>query len=45
MAADLPPGWRKDVANILKTIPARLGEYDDLLKENPIWLSRTQGVE
>jgi len=44
VAADLPPGWRKDVANILKTIPARLGEYDDLLKENPIWLSRTQGV-
>ena len=44
VAADLPPGWRKDVANILKTIPARLGDYDDLLKENPIWLSRTQGV-
>ncbi|MDE0231681.1 MAG: NADH dehydrogenase (quinone) subunit D, partial [bacterium] len=44
VAADLPPGWRQDVANILKTIPARLGQYDDLLKENPIWLSRTQGV-
>ena len=44
VAADLPPGWRQDVANILKTIPVRLGEYDDLLKDNPIWLSRTQGV-
>ena len=44
VAADLPPGWRKDVAEILKTIPARLVEYDDLLRDNPIWLSRTQGV-
>ena len=44
VAADLPPGWRKDVAEILETIPKRLGQYDDLLKENPIWLSRTRGV-
>ena len=44
VAADLPPGWRKDVAEILKTIPARLVEYDDLLRDNPIWLSRTRGV-
>ena len=44
VAADLPPGWRKDVIEILKVIPARMGEYDDLLRNNPIWLSRTQGV-
>jgi NADH-quinone oxidoreductase subunit D len=44
VAADLPPGWRGDVQQILDTIPERLGEYDDLLQNNPIWLSRTQGV-
>jgi NADH-quinone oxidoreductase subunit D len=44
VAADLPPGWKDDVAAILKDIPYRLDQYDDLLKNNPIWLSRTQGV-
>jgi NADH-quinone oxidoreductase subunit D len=44
VAADLPPGWRRDVQQILDTIPGRLGEYDDLLQNNPIWVSRTQGV-
>ena len=44
LAADLPPGWRQDVREILDTLPGRLGEYDDLLRNNPIWLERTQGV-
>ncbi len=44
VAADLPPGWRRDVARIVETIPARIRDYDDLLRENPIWLSRTKGV-
>ncbi len=44
VAADLPPGWKDDVAAILADLPVRLAQYDDLLKENPIWLSRTQGV-
>ena len=44
VAADLPPGWKDDVAAILKTLPHRIQQYDDLLRENPIWLSRTQGV-
>ncbi len=44
LAADLPPGWKDDVAAILEDIPARLAQYDDLLKDNPIWTSRTQGV-
>ncbi len=44
VAVDLPPGWRKDVTEILDTLPARLQEYDDLLQNNPIWLSRTQNV-
>lgn len=44
VAADLPPGWKDDVAAILDDLPRRLRQYDDLLKENPIWLSRTKGV-
>src|SRR5919106_1543247 len=44
VAADLPPGWRDDVSGILEEMPPRLGQYDALLKDNPIWLSRTRGV-
>ncbi len=44
VAADLPPGWRADVEEICTTIEARLIDYDDLLKENPIWKGRTRGV-
>ena len=44
VAADLPPGWKDDVAGILQDFPRRFDQYDDLLKENPIWLSRTKGV-
>ncbi len=44
VAADLPPGWKDDVAEILREMPGRLRQYDDLLKENPIWLMRTKGV-
>lgn len=44
VAADLAPGWRSDVSEILETIPRRLDEYDDLLENNPIWTERTKGV-
>lgn len=44
VAADLPPGWKDDVAALLDDLPKRLGQYDDLLKENPIWVSRTRDV-
>ena len=44
VAADLPPGWKDDVAAILEDLPRRLRQYDDLLKENPIWVARTRGV-
>ena len=44
VVADLPPGWKDDVGGILKDFPRRLDQYDDLLKENPIWLSRTRDV-
>jgi NADH-quinone oxidoreductase subunit D len=44
VAADLPPGWKDDVADILADLPRRLQQYDDLLENNPIWVSRTKGV-
>ncbi|MGH3649244.1 MAG: NADH dehydrogenase (quinone) subunit D [Acidimicrobiia bacterium] len=44
VAADLAPGWKDDTAAILADLPRRLRQYDDLLKENPIWLARTEGV-
>ncbi|MDQ4133787.1 MAG: NADH-quinone oxidoreductase subunit D [Actinomycetota bacterium] len=44
VAADLPDGWRDDVAAILDAFPERLGEYDELLTGQPIWRERTQGV-
>jgi NADH-quinone oxidoreductase subunit D len=44
VAADLPPGWKDDVADILDELPRRLQQYDDLLENNPIWVARTKGV-
>jgi len=44
VAADLAPGWKDDVAAILVELPRRLLQYDDLLKDNPIWVSRTRDV-
>ncbi len=44
VAADLPDGWEDDIANILEIMPGRIGEYEQLLSANPIWIDRTQGV-
>jgi len=44
VAADLPPGWKDDVAAIIEEFPRRLDQYDDLLENNPIWVARTKGV-
>ncbi len=44
VAADLPPGWRDDVLNLLELIPERLEEYDILMTGQPIWRERLQGV-
>ncbi|HJQ91750.1 MAG TPA: NADH dehydrogenase (quinone) subunit D [Acidimicrobiia bacterium] len=44
VAADLPPGWKDEVAAIIEEFPRRLDQYDDLLENNPIWVARTKGV-
>ncbi|HZU74758.1 MAG TPA: NADH-quinone oxidoreductase subunit D [Acidimicrobiales bacterium] len=44
VAADLPDGWQDDLDVILRTVPPRLDEYDELLTGQPIFRERTQGV-
>ena len=44
VAADLPAGWRDDVARLIDVIDPRLDEYDTLLTGQPIWRDRLQGV-
>jgi NADH-quinone oxidoreductase subunit D len=44
VAADLPPGWRDDVLELLDVIPERLEEYDILLTGQPVFRNRLQGV-
>ena len=44
LALEPPLGWLKRVEKFAKKFPERLDEYEGLLKENPIWLRRTQGV-
>ncbi len=44
VAADLHDGWEDDVTGLLETIHAGIGEYEEILNDNPIFIDRTQGV-
>jgi NADH-quinone oxidoreductase subunit D len=44
VAADLPAGWRDDVAAICEAMPLRLDEYDSILTGQPIFQDRQQGI-
>ncbi len=41
---DLPPGFLEKLTDFINIMPVRLGEYDKLLAENPIFLRRVKGV-
>ncbi len=43
-AADLTPGWQRDVLDLCDAVEPRLDEFDSLLTGQPIFLKRTQGV-
>ena len=44
VAADLPDGWKAAVDHFVSIFPRRLDEYESLIRENPIFKARTQGV-
>src|SRR5713101_447115 len=44
LALDLPTGWRQPVERLLKMMPGRIDEYEELLTENRIWIGRTKGI-
>ncbi len=41
---DLPEGWEEPCARIVKTLPGRIDEYEELITLNPIFLERTVGI-
>lgn len=44
VAADLPEGWRDDVAYAVAQARSGLADYETLLLGNPIFIERTKGV-
>ncbi|MCV7178604.1 NADH dehydrogenase (quinone) subunit D [Mycolicibacterium sphagni] len=44
LATDLPDDGEDRVRELLKILPGRLRELEDLLTENYIWKARTQGI-
>jgi NADH-quinone oxidoreductase subunit D len=44
LAMDLPPGAEERVRELLRLLPGRIHEYENLLSANPIWVERTRGI-
>ena len=44
LAADLPDGWREDLAELCVAVERGVREYVDLLADNPVFLERLVGV-
>ena len=44
LAADLPDGWKPLLDDFVKIFPRRLDEYESLIRNNPIFKARTQGI-
>jgi len=44
LAADLPPGFERQVEEFLAAFPSRVEEYEALLTTNPLWRQRTVGI-
>jgi NADH-quinone oxidoreductase subunit D len=44
LALDPPGGWLGHVERVIKALPGRIDEYETLLTQNRIWISRTKGI-
>ncbi len=44
LAMDLPEGWKEAVDAFIKIFPNRIMEYEALIRKNPVFKARTQGV-
>jgi NADH-quinone oxidoreductase subunit D len=44
VAEDIPPGWEQKCREFIRIFPERLEQYEALLDQNEIWLSRTRHV-
>jgi NADH-quinone oxidoreductase subunit D len=44
VAADLPDGWQEETLEVCALVERGVGEYNELLTDNPIWRERTVGV-
>ncbi|MET0628120.1 MAG: NADH dehydrogenase (quinone) subunit D [Acidimicrobiia bacterium] len=44
VSADLPDGWREETLEVCDLVERGVGEYAELLTENPIFRERTVGV-
>jgi NADH dehydrogenase I D subunit len=44
VAADLPEGWKAGMNVLVDIFPRRIHEYEKLLRNNPIFKARTQGI-
>jgi len=44
VADDMPEGWKEPIQGLIKMLPGRLKEYENLILNNPVFKARTKGV-
>ncbi len=44
LVMDVPPGAEERIRALVATLRGRIGEYEALLSDNPIWIERNRGV-
>jgi NADH-quinone oxidoreductase subunit B/C/D len=44
VAMDLPEGWKEPIDEFTRIFPARLKEYETLIRKNPVFRMRTRGI-
>ncbi|HET6385831.1 MAG TPA: NADH dehydrogenase (quinone) subunit D [Armatimonadota bacterium] len=44
LSDDLPDGWLENAREVVALLPGMIDQYEGLLTNNAIWMSRTQGI-